>query len=1074
MERVGLVTAGRLRIFLLLLLVVGLPLTAMAQTGTGRITGVVTDSTGGVLPGVTVSVKGPDNAVRSTVSDSNGKYIIEKLAPGTYTLTFELAGFATQSSTIVVAAGQAAAVETKLQIGGRVEAVQVTGTLIPRPTLEAMSPVTTLEVEELTYRGINRVEDLLTTLPQVFVAQNSSVSNGASGTATVDLRYLGTQRTLVLIDGKRMAQGDAFSTGADLNFIPSALVKRVDVLTGGASATYGADAVAGVVNFVLDRDFTGFKGGVEYSGFQHNNSNALADSINAAKGFSIVKGSRWNDGPIDFNIAFGAKFADGKGHASYYLDYRKTNSINKDQRDYTNCSVGTLYASPACGGSGTIPTGQFIVYPNTDADGNLIVPDTSGGTYTLDPTSGALRARTAADVYNYAPKNFMQRPDKRWAGGAFINYDMNKYMTLYGDVMFMDDTTDAQIAESGDFGNTSQVNCNNPLLTPAEVQAFCTGAGYGLNDIATVVILRRNVEGGGRVSHLNHTDLRFSTGIKGTLNNVWSYDVYGLQSSVRSPQTYSNDLNVNRLQNSLLVTTDPVSGQPVCTDTTGATCVPWNIFELGHVTPAALAYLNLDEALDSGTRTRVFNGTLKADLKDYGIVSPMATEAVKVAFGGEYRQEYLFVRSDYPFENALGAGSGGPTNSIEGTYSVKEFFAEGLIPIVQDKPMVKDFSLEAGIRESNYSSTGTHATYKLQVSWALTPDFKVRAGYNRATRSPNISELYTPQGIGLGGSEDLCAGQFSLGETPSASQAQCVLLGVPANRYGTVATNPAGQYNTLGGGNPNLSPEVANTWTAGAVITPRKFLPGFTATFDYYDIKINGTIGSYGSSDIQNVCANTGNPTMCGFIHRDQFFTTWLQTTGYIQTLNLNVGALQSRGLDVTASYTRPMPGDLGAFSVNLIGTYLLKSYVDTGLFSYDCVGLFGNICGVPTPKWRHLTRFSWETPWKVTISAGWRFIGPVMEDSGSSQINLANPTRFARLEANGNMAANIPSFSWLDFGVQWKITKNITFIGGVNNVLDKEPPLGIGSSPNDYGAGFYNTYDSLGRYIHTGFQFTF
>ena len=236
-----------------------------------------------------------------------------------------------------------------------------------------MSPVTTLEVEELTYRGINRVEDLLTSLPQVFVAQNSSVSNGATGTATVDLRYLGTNRTLVLIDGRRMASGDAFSTAADLNFIPSALVKRVDVLTGGASSTYGADAVAGVVNFVLDRDFTGFRGGVEYSGYQHNNSNALADSINAAKGFSIVKGSRWNDGPIDFNLAFGSKFADGKGHASFYLDYRKTDSINKDQRDYTNCSVlGFGATGPVCGGSGTWPYGRFIVSPNTDANGNPV------------------------------------------------------------------------------------------------------------------------------------------------------------------------------------------------------------------------------------------------------------------------------------------------------------------------------------------------------------------------------------------------------------------------------------------------------------------------------------------------------------------------------------------------------------------------------------------------------------------------------------------------------------------------------------------------------------------------------
>ncbi len=1051
MERVGLATAGRLRIFLLLLLVVGLPLTAMAQTGTGRITGVVTDSTGGVLPGVTVSVKGPDNAVRSTVSDSNGRYVIEKLAPGSYTLSFELVGFATQTSTVVVAAGEAAAVETKLQIGGRTEAVQVTGTLIPRPTLEAMSPVTTLEIEELTYRGINRVEDLLTSLPQVFVAQNSSVSNGASGTATVNLRYLGTNRTLVLIDGRRMSSGDAFATAADLNFIPSALVKRVDVLTGGASSTYGADAVAGVVNFVLDRDFTGFRGGVEYSGFQHNNSNALVDSMNAAKGFSIVKGSRWNDGPIDFNVAFGSKFADGKGHASFYLDYRKTNAINKDQRDYTNCSVSTLYATPTCGGSGTVPYGRFIV--------------NSGSSYVLDSVTGLLRARTGADVYNYAPRNFMQRPDKRWAGGAFITYDFNKYIQAYGDVMFMDDTTDAQIAESGDFGNTSEINCDNPLLTAAEVTAFCTGQGYGPHDIATVIVMKRNVEGGGRVSHLNHTDLRYTAGFKGTLNNVWSYDVYGMQATVRSPQSYSNDLNKDRIQNSLIV--DGTAANPVCRNDTANGCVPWNIFQLGKVTTAALGYLSLDEVLDSGTRTRDFNATLKADLKDYGIVSPWATEAVKVALGFEYRQEYLFVHPDYPFENALGAGSGGPTLPVEGAYSVKEFFAEGLIPIAQDKSFAKDLSLEAGIRESDYSSTGTHATYKVQMSWAPVPDFKFRVGYNRATRSPNITELFTPQGIGLGGSADPCAGT-----TPAYTAAQCLLAGVPLANYGHVLDNPAGQYNTLSGGNPNLRPETADTWTAGAVITPRKFLPGFTATIDWYRVKIKDTIGSLGSNDILNTCATTGN--LCNLIHRDQFYTTWLQNTGYVITASSNVGQLESEGIDITGSYTRPIGHDLGAFSVNMIGTYLMKQYINTGLYGYDCVGLFGNTCGVPTPKWRHLARFSWETPWKITVTAGWRFIGPVMEDSGSTQPQLANPTRFATLQGNGNMAANIPSFNWLDLGVTWKVRKGITFIAGINNVFDKEPALGIGSSPNDYGAGFYGMYDALGRYIHTGFQFTF
>jgi iron complex outermembrane recepter protein len=1046
------------RLLLVSLLIAGLPLVAAAQNQTGRIAGVVTDTTGGVMPGVTVSAKGPANVLKTTVTDASGRYTFDTLAPGSYVVSFELAGFATQSSTVAVTASQSATVDVKLQIGARTEAVQVTGTLIPRPTLEAMSPVTTLEVEELTYRGINRVEDLLTSLPQVFVAQNSSVSNGSTGTATVDLRYLGTNRTLVLIDGRRMSGGDAFSTAADLNFIPSALVKRVDVLTGGASSTYGADAVAGVVNFVLDRDFTGFRGGVEYSGYQHNNNDSVADAINAAKGYSVIKGNRWNDGPIDWNVAFGSKFADGKGHASFYLDYRKTNAITKDQRDYTNCSVATLTDPLACGGSSTWPSGRFIVSPKPGTNG-------VGGNYVLDPTTGLLRARVASDVYNFAPENFMQRPDQRWAGGAFINYDLNKYMQIYGDVMFMDDTTDAQIAESGDFANTTQINCNNPLMNAAEVAAFCTNAGYSPTDIATVVLQKRNVEGGGRVSHLNHTDLRYTGGVKGTLNSVWAYDVYGLQATVRSPQSYSNDLNVTRIQNALIV--DGTAANPVCRNDTANGCVPWNVFQLGGVTPAALGYLALDEVLDSGTRTRVFNGTLKGDLKDYGIISPMASEAVKVALGGEYRQEYLFVRSDFPFENALGAGSGGPTQSVDGTYSVKEFFAEGLIPLVQDKPFVKDFSLEGGFRESDYSSTGTHATYKLQTSWAPVPDFKFRVGYNRATRSPNITELYTPQGIGLGGFADPCAGP-----TPAYSQAQCALSGVPAAQYGHVLDNPAGQYNTLSGGNPNLKPEVANTWTAGAVLTPRKFLPGFTFTLDFYNVQINETIGSLASNDIQTTCATTGQ--LCNLIHRDAFYTTWLQPTGYVITANANVGQLRSEGIDFTASYTRPVPHDLGAVSVNLIGTYLMKQYINTGLYSYDCVGYFGNTCGVPTPKWRHLTRFSWETPWKVTLTAGWRFVGPVTEDSGNPNPALSNPTRFATLKDIGNMAAAIPSFNWLDLGVTWKLHKGVTFIAGVNNVFDREPPLGVGSNPNDYGTGFYGMYDGLGRYVHTGLQFTF
>ena len=222
--------------------------------------------------------------------------------------------------------------------------ITVTGSLIPRTDLTALSPVTTMEVEqELTYSGINRIEDLMVSLPQVFASQNSTIANGASGMATIDLRNLGVARTLVLINGRRMAQGDAWQLGAsygpDLNSIPAALVKRVDVLTGGASTVYGSDAVAGVVNFIMDTDFEGFRGGLQYSAYQHNNDNQLAQDINEEAGFTAPSGSTTDGDAINAYFAVGGKFGEGKGHATGYITYRKVDEILKGYRDYVNCSV---------------------------------------------------------------------------------------------------------------------------------------------------------------------------------------------------------------------------------------------------------------------------------------------------------------------------------------------------------------------------------------------------------------------------------------------------------------------------------------------------------------------------------------------------------------------------------------------------------------------------------------------------------------------------------------------------------------------------------------------------------------
>ena len=301
----------------------------------------------------------------------------------------------------------------------------VTGSRIPQPNLEGISPVTTVNAADIKLSGTPKTEDLLNSLPQVFAAQSSTLSNGATGTATVDLRGLGTSRTLVLINGRRLMTGDPNSTSsaADLNFIPTQLIKRVDVLTGGASATYGADAVAGVVNFIMDTDFEGFRIDANYGFYQHNNRNKITPPLLNARqaqglaGYGYPTGSVADGGTFDGSVSFGGKFGDDRGHFMAYAGYRKAKAVLQSNRDYSACTVQindglaggfTPGAPRQCGGSATSATGTafYFVTSTTSSTVGALGPGTL--------TQGTLNR------YNFAPTNYFQRPDERYTAGAFV------------------------------------------------------------------------------------------------------------------------------------------------------------------------------------------------------------------------------------------------------------------------------------------------------------------------------------------------------------------------------------------------------------------------------------------------------------------------------------------------------------------------------------------------------------------------------------------------------------------------------------------------------------------------------
>jgi outer membrane receptor protein involved in Fe transport len=954
------------------------------------------------------------------------------------------------------------------------EEVVVTGTLIPRPTLEAMSPVTTMDVEAITYAGNTRLEDMLTTLPQIFSSQNSTVSNGASGAATVNLRNMGSWRTLVLIDGQRLPAGDTLNPAGDLNFIPAGLVKRVDILTGGASSTYGADAVAGVVNFVLDKDFEGLRAGIYGGGYNHDNNDKLADTINAARHFPIIKGNATDGGQLEAYVNFGGKFAEGKGYGNVYLDYRKTAALLKNRRDYTNCSIGTLGATAiACGGSSTSAGGRFW----TDDGNSWTLPTTGDRTF--------IPWVTSRDSFNYNPYNFAQRPDQKWAGGGFVDYEWNPRLKAYGSVMLMDDETDAQIAPSGDFGSTYYINCDNPMMSAQQKQIVCADNGYGptvlgpdgvLNH-AGLQIYRRNVEGGGRQDLLSHQAIRLNGGLKGDLGAGWSYNIGGLFSELRVPETYINEFNATRIQEALFVTGD--SNDPstwTChTSSPGTTCVPWDIFQRGNVTPAATNFLGLSMLSGGSAKTEIVYGTFNADLGKVGWTFPSAAEGVQLAIGSDYRKEFVNFQTDLSYQTGIGAGQGATTPSVVGYYDVKELYTEVLIPFVQGARGAQDLSLSLGYRYSDYNVNGSHPTYKVEAAYAPSTSFKFRAGYNLATRAPNVGELYQPQRLVLGGGADGCTNEQ--GETPQYTLEQCERTGVTPAQYGHLAPSTAGQYNTWSGGNPNLNPEKADTTTFGLVVTPAG--SSLTVALDYYHIKMTDTIGNYLFSDILRECAVNNNPFFCSLIIRDRFGSLWRSqstTEGYIITLNDNVGKKESEGIDLNTGYTLTAGNTF--FSFNLSGSYLLKALTNTGLFQYDCVGLTGAVCNDPysdhvnmQPKWRHLFRVSWQTGGTV-LTLGWRYMGSVKAEEASDQASLANPGAIAQLKAN--QAYEYGSWNWFDLSVGFQLAKGVQFNFGVNNIGDKQPPRGAGSNADDYAKGFYGSYDPYGRYIHSSIQFAF
>ena len=924
------------------------------------------------------------------------------------------------------------------------ERIEITGSRIKSLQTETASPVVTLGAEAIRVEGVRNVESLLNNLPQVFADQGAQVSNGATGTSTVNLRNLGTSRTLVLVNGRRLPAGSPREVAADLTQIPIGLIKRVELLTGGASALYGSDAVSGVINFILEDSFSGLQLDLNTQFYNHQQGGDAYADAERRRGFA-VPGNKSKDGEVhDISLLMGGNFDAGKGNATVFLGYKKEEALLQSERDFSACALN--YARPttaganawSCGGSGTSFPGRF-----TDFDRfNL----------TINPNN-TVRNFAATDQYNFAPLNYFQRPSERFIFNGSARYELSPAARVYTEMSWMDNRTVAQIAPSGIFGAAGAggalpitARFENPLITPA----FKTAMGLTTpGSTVDLYIFRRNVEGGGRQDDREHSSYRAVAGVKGDIG-PWTYDVSGQYGRVLYQQTYFNDFSNVRIARALDVVTG-ANGTPVCrsvVDGSDPACVPYNIWSYNAVTPQALAYLQTPLFSRGFTQQSVLQGNVTGDLGEYGVKSPWARDGIGVLVGVEHRNERLNLNTDANFTSGDGAGQGGPTIGVGGAYSVTDAFTEVRLPIIQKMPFAELLSVNGSYRRSDYSTGKKTNTYGLGLEYMPITQIKVRGSYQRAARAANIIELFSAQSIGLFDGNDPCAGANPVAANPLATAANCARTGVTAAQYGNVAASPANQYNTVSGGNPDLRPEKGTSYTAGFAVNP---IADMTLTVDYFNIKLEDAVGTVPPQKIIDTCLEKGTAALCSLIRRGPTGNLWVGTAGYVTSTNANLASKETNGIDVGFTYRLGLAPTIGRLDFDFIGTQLLKFEAEDfpGSGKYECAGKFGDTCGTPLPKWRHKLRTTWTSPWDASLALTWRHLNAVSFEADSA-------AQVSQLDAR----------DYLDISATYNINKNFSVRAFVNNVFDKDPPI------RTQGSGFVNgntypvVYDALGRKV--------
>lgn len=1014
---------------------------------------------------------------------------------GSLKLTASFAALVAAQIALPAGAQTAASTDTQTTAPAEPSEIVVTGSRIARPTLDSPIPVTSVSLNDLTRSGGVVVGDALNDLPSLrstFSQASSTQFIGTAGLNLLDLRGLGTARTLVLVNGRRHVTASEGEFQVDVNTIPTDLIDRVDIVTGGSSAVYGSDAMAGVVNFVLKRNFEGVR-------------------LNAQAGISD-KGDR---GSYRLSSTFGKNFSEGRGNIAVSLEYNRANLVTYADRP----SLTGAYAG----------RNQFQLVENPQLDNNR--PDRTflsgvhsygydnGGNFVAYNGTSLRSCQTAnACVPNGFPRIFGFRPDGslyeynygtdfRPAGsgnnqggdGATLNdrgtlvprldryvanilghYDVSDAFRPFFEAKFVRVESFSQgtptFAQGGEQGLINDFDdAGNPIVRPALVN-YGTSVGIPIrldnpylqpSAAATIRSLlpagaeffrlnRNNNDMGTRDEFDRRDTYRFVAGVEGDFNDTWKYDVSVNYGEFHTTSRFYN----NRIEQNFYNSVDAVrnaAGDIVCrinqTSVTDPRCVPINVLGDGAVSQAARNYINTT-SLRTGKATELdINANVIGDTAKW---FELPGGPVRFAIGGEYRREtasYKYddlVKSGATFLNAIPDFN--PTS-----FEVKEAYGELELPLLRNLPFAKELTVNGAVRVADYKgATGTVWAWNAGGIYAPINDIKFRVNYSKSVRAPTLGDLYSSPSQNFAGVDDPCDANF-INKGRATRAANCAAAGVPANFIND--RTRAGTLEILSGGNPNLTAETSRSWTYGVIVQPR-FLPGLAFTADYYDIKISNVISSVDAQTILDACYDAPdlNNQFCKLINPRQA-NGYFATPALLQS-SVNFAALRAKGIDFDLSYSHNLtPND--KIVLRGVATYVRNRtdypYLDTPDRPDRVKGELGD------PIWAANASIDY-THGPVTLGYQVRYVGRQSITDWETQhtTNGVPP-----LDPNYADVVYYPRVFYHAIRGSVDVNRQFTLYGGIDNLTDKRPPyglLGVGTS-----AGNSAIYDNVGRFLYLG-----